>query len=45
MDTFWFLGLDLRLSHLPMFINHCRNEALTLFTGSTTCAQSRERSL
>lgn len=42
MDTFWFLGLNLSLSHLPMLINQSRKETLILFTECTTCARNTE---
>lgn len=45
MNTFWFLGLNLSLSHLPMLINQSRKETLILFTECMTCTQNRERGL
>lgn len=42
MDTFWFLGLNLSLSHLLMLINQSRKETLILFTECMTCTQNRE---
>lgn len=45
MDTFWFPGLDLSLSHLLMLINQSRKETLILFTERTACTQNREGSL